>query len=76
MLIEVAHEETPARVPKGSSGGDNTEDSHDRYSSYLIAVIYLMYCHMTKWYACMIMNYIYVVINVQYMNVTYSNLDF
>lgn len=30
MLIEVAHEETPARVPKGSSGGDNTEDSHDR----------------------------------------------
>lgn len=76
MLIEVAHEETPARVPKGSSGGDNTEDSVDRYTSYLIAVIYFMYHHMTKLYACMIMNYNYVVTNVQYMNVTCSNLDF
>lgn len=33
MLIEVTHEDTRAPVPKGSSGGDNIGDSHDRYSS-------------------------------------------
>uniref|UniRef100_K1QWS0 Serine/threonine kinase 11-interacting protein n=1 Tax=Magallana gigas TaxID=29159 RepID=K1QWS0_MAGGI len=30
MLIEVTHEETRAPVPKGSSGGDNIGDSHNR----------------------------------------------